>query len=113
MCYFEKDGKFDDIYIYEIFINNLWYHVYVRNKTYYFCVFQQGHMKIHSGSMNQLASTASSQSSEGKVVERMEESTHRKLRGEDAKNTSEESTNKLSLTEHSVSTADDRPEDTA
>ncbi len=58
-------------------------------------------MKIHSGSMNQLASTASSQSSEGKVVERMEESTHRKLRGEDAKNTSEESTNKLSLTEHS------------
>ncbi len=76
-------------------------------------VFQQGHMKIHSGSMNQLASTASSQSSEGKVVEHMEETTHRKLRGEDAKNMSEESTNKLSLPEDPVSTTDDRPEDTA
>ncbi len=76
-------------------------------------VFQQGHMKIHSGSMNQLASTASSQSSEGKVVEHMEETTHRKLRGEDTKNISEESTNKLSLTEDPVCTTDDRPEDTA
>lgn len=76
-------------------------------------MFQQGHMKIHSGSMNQLASTASSQSSEGKVMERTEESTHRKLRGEDAKNLSEESTDKLSLTEHPVSDRDDRTEDTA
>ncbi|XP_016330264.1 sal-like protein 1 isoform X2 [Sinocyclocheilus anshuiensis] len=75
----------------------------------------KGHMKIHSGSMNQVASTTSSQSFEGKVVERTEESTHRKLRGDDAKNMSEESTNKLSLTEHPVSTTDrdDRPEDTA
>lgn len=72
-------------------------------------------MKIHSASMNQLASTASSQSSEGKVVERTEESTHRKLRGEDAKNLSEESADKLSLPEHPVSTTDrdDRTEDTA
>lgn len=72
-------------------------------------------MKIHGGSMNQLASTASSQSSEGKVMERTESSTHRKLRGEDAKNLSEESTDKLSLTEPLVSTADrdDRTEDTA
>lgn len=69
-------------------------------------------MKVHSASMNQLASTASSQSSEGKVVE---ESTHRKLRGEDAKNMSEESTNKLSLMEHPASTTerDVRPENTA
>lgn len=72
-------------------------------------------MKIHSGSMNQVASTTSSQSFEGKVVERTEESTHRKLRGDDAKNKSEKSTNKSSLTVHLVSTTDrdDRPEDTA
>lgn len=72
----------------------------------------KGHMKIHSGSMNQVAGTASSQSSGGKVAERMEELTHRKLRGEDAKNLSEESTDKLSLTEHPASTTD-RTEDTA
>ncbi|XP_052458508.1 sal-like protein 1 [Carassius gibelio] len=75
----------------------------------------KGHMKIHSGSMNQVASSTSSQSFEGIAVERTEESTHRKLRGEDAKNKSEESTDKLSLTAHPVSTTDrdDRPEDTA
>ncbi|XP_016116269.1 sal-like protein 4 [Sinocyclocheilus grahami] len=73
----------------------------------------KGHMKIHSGSMNQLASTASSQSSEGKVVECAEELTHQKVRGEDAKNMLEKSTNNLSLSEHPVSTTDDRPEDTA
>ncbi|XP_056317139.1 sal-like protein 2 [Danio aesculapii] len=72
----------------------------------------KGHMKIHSGSMNQVAGTASSQSSGGKVAERVEESSHRKLRGEDAKNLTEESTDKLSLTEHPASTTD-RTEDTA
>lgn len=71
----------------------------------------KGHMKLHSGSMNQLGSSVSAQSSEGKVVEEPVTCPSNGKLQEDVKNSPEENTDKLSLTEHPASTtdSDDRP----
>lgn len=68
-------------------------------------------MKLHSGSMNELGSTISAQSSEGKVVEEpVTCPTNGKLQ-EEVKNSSEENPDKLSFNEHPASTtdSDERP----
>lgn len=76
-------------------------------------------MKLHSGSMNQLASSISSQSSEGKPVEHLQDpvtcQTNGKLQVDEDKNSSEENADKMSLTEHLVPTTDrdDRPKGSA
>lgn len=72
-------------------------------------VFQQGHMKLHSGSMNQLGSSVSAQSSEGKVVEEpVIRPSNGKLQ-EEVKNSPEENTDKLSEHPASTTDSDDRP----
>ncbi|TRY69678.1 hypothetical protein DNTS_030266 [Danionella cerebrum] len=74
----------------------------------------KGHMKVHSGSLSQIANPAPSQSSGVKAVERMAELTHRKLRGDDAKNLTAENTDKTFPTEPNVPATDrnERIEDT-
>lgn len=69
-------------------------------------------MKLHSGSMNQLGSSVSAQSSEGKAVEEpVTCPSNGKLQVDEVKNSPEENPDKLSLNEHSACTtdSDDKP----